>query len=189
MRSLLTLLPNLLLLFTLHITPSAADSCIKTNDVSICCPGSLLGGLTTNNDGKPVPHGVCCIDRSTVKRRGIDASGAINIINHDILPLNRRQGKVDFGASRCGEDQILVPLSATDYQKRVSSIMASITGDGSSSVKPTTNTTPLTTQNSNPTTTETPPSNAGMPAATGQGSYIAAIGGALAAAVLVAGAL
>ncbi|PGH36553.1 hypothetical protein GX50_00590 [[Emmonsia] crescens] len=181
MPSLTTLLIPLLL--ALYTTPTAADSCIGTKEVTLCCPGSLFGGLVSNN-GKPTAHGICCIDPSTLKRRSIDTN-IINIINEDILPLNRREDNVNVGVTTCSENQILVPLSATDYEQQVASIVASITG-GSSSVEPT-NAATNKAQDSSATTTTS--STGGMPAATGQGSYLAAIGGAVAAAVLVAGAL
>ncbi|KKZ68049.1 hypothetical protein EMCG_06260 [[Emmonsia] crescens] len=180
MPSLTTLLLPLLL--ALYTTPTSADSCIGTKEINLCCPGSLFGGLIANN-GKPTAHGICCIDPSTLKRRSIDTN-IINIINEDILPLNRREdNNINVGVTTCSENQILVPLSATDYEQQVASIVASITG-GSSSIEPT-NAATNKAQDSSATTSST----GGMPAATGQGSYLAAIGGAVAAAVLVAGAL
>ncbi|OAX78766.1 hypothetical protein ACJ72_06925 [Emergomyces africanus] len=212
MPSLAALLLPLVLL-AINISPSAANSCITTADTKICCPGYLIGGLLSN-----AAHGICCIDPSTSKRRSIDVVNVNNniLINRDIRRSEERKAAVNTGVSTCSENDILVPLSATDYEKRVSSIMASITGGGSRSDQPTnsadsadsaaeptkaatqtaqegpsktTQEGPSKTAQESPSKTTTTTSTGGMPAATGHGSYIAAIGGAVAAAVLVAGAL
>ncbi|KAG5302741.1 hypothetical protein I7I50_02857 [Histoplasma capsulatum G186AR] len=220
MRPRASLLPQLthLLLLALYANPTSADSCIGTQDLNICCPGTLSGGVTSNGNGKATAHGICCIDPSTIKRRSTDANDNINIIGEAIPfhpPLDRRQNnRINLGASSCGEDEILIPLSAPDYASQVSSVMASISGESSSSIPGPTGTTNTntkiagpaatatnsdqesrTTAATTPTTPTTPTtttaalSTGGMPAATGQRSYVAAIGGVMAAAVLVAGSL
>ncbi|KAG5289355.1 hypothetical protein I7I48_08667 [Histoplasma ohiense] len=217
MRPLASLLPQLthLLLLALYTNPTSANSCIGTQDLNICCPGTLSGGVTSNGNGKTTAHGICCIDPSTIKRRSTDANDYdnINIIDEAIPfrpPLDRRQNnRINLGASTCGENEILIPLSAPDFASQVSSVMASISGESSSSTPEPTGTTnkntkiagsATTAKNSDqesrttaatttPTTTTTALSTGGMPAATGQRSYVAAIGGVMAAAVLVAGGL
>ncbi|EER39232.1 conserved hypothetical protein [Histoplasma capsulatum var. duboisii H88] len=218
MRPLASLLPQLthLLLLALYANPTSANSCIGTQDLNICCPGTLSGGVTSNGNGKTTAHGICCIDPSTIKRRSTDANDNINIIDEAIPfrpPLDRRQNnRINLGASTCGENEILIPLSAPDYASQVSSVMASISGESSSSTPEPTGTTNTNTKIAGPaatatnsdqesrttasttatrptTTTTTALSTGGMPAATGQRSYVAAIGGVMAAAVLVAGGL
>ncbi|OJD10141.1 hypothetical protein ACJ73_09920 [Blastomyces percursus] len=197
-------LPNLrllLLLFTtLYTTPASAASCISTNGINVCCPGSIFGGLTSDGNGKATAHGICCIDPSTIRRKSIgsDDSNIMVVVNEEI---HRRQaGRVDIGPTACSDNQILIPLSATDYSQQVSSVMASISSGGSgggdsSSINigtaaPTgaaTNTAGESTSVAE--TTTTPVSTGGMPAATGERSYVVAIGGVVAAAVLIAGGL
>ncbi|KLJ11043.1 hypothetical protein EMPG_13670, partial [Blastomyces silverae] len=124
-------LPHLLLLLTtLYTTPTSAASCISTEDINVCCPGSLFGGLTSDGNGKPTAHGICCIDPSTIRRRSLDNNNN-NIIAVANEALHRRQtDKVDINPTTCSENQILIPLSATDYSQQVSSVMASISSGG-----------------------------------------------------------
>ncbi|EDN07143.1 predicted protein [Histoplasma mississippiense (nom. inval.)] len=171
-------------------------------DLNICCPGTLSGGVTSNGNGKTTAHGICCIDPSTIKRRSTDANDNdnINIIDEAIpfrSPLDRRQNnRINLGASTCGENEILIPLSAPDYASQVSSVMASISGESSSNTPEPTGTTNTNTKIAGPaatatnsdqesrttvaatattasrtsTTTTTALSTGGMPAATGQRS-------------------
>ncbi|EGE77716.1 hypothetical protein RJZ56_006075 [Blastomyces dermatitidis] len=195
-------LPHLLLLFTaLYTTLTSAASCISTNEINICCPGSLFGGLTSGGNGKPTAHGICCIDPSTIRRRSIDDSDDNIIVINEAL--HRRQAdRVDINPTTCSENHILIPLSATDYSQKVSSVMASISSGGSGDPSSTNTGTAAPTGAATTTggesssaavtttaTTTTPSSTGGMPAATGQRSYVAVIGGVVAAAVLVAGGL
>ncbi|PGH01049.1 hypothetical protein GX51_05486 [Blastomyces parvus] len=185
MPSLNSLLPHLLLFTTLYTTLTSAESCIGADELEICCPGSLFGGLISDGKGKPTARGICCIDPSAISRRSIgEVDNNIVVVNE---ALHRRQtDNVDIEPTTCSDSQILIQLSATDYSQQVSSVMASITGDPSNT---NTGTSAPTTAGDSSSTTTTSSSTGGMPAATGQRSYAAAIGGVVAAAALVAGGL
>ncbi|PGH19030.1 hypothetical protein AJ79_00064 [Helicocarpus griseus UAMH5409] len=152
-----------LLLTALHSLSTLASTCIKLNEDELCCPGSLFGGVSQNNEGLK-SSGICCIDPSSVnmslRTRNIIAAD-------DISDNNRRRQNINIPTT-CREGEILVPLTASDYSERVSSIVASAT-----SAAATTATATATMGTASPTSTsQSPtsslPSTGGMPAATGR---------------------